>query len=338
MLYLSHATAAAYWRLVGAGILEPPIASDETSVLTCPMKAREICSLVPEQLMAAIGRIDYLVPEKRMMHAGSKICAHTCPARFPSGSFFAISENVLVASPELCWLQAVQTRTVRRITLIELAMELAGGYSLDDGNPRGFSMHNPFSCTKSMQEYLDSWGRPYCAEKAKQVLGYASDRSVSPRETECNLVLTLPKELGGYGIAKPVCNLRIDIAGDARHLTSQTHYMADMTWEKSKTIFEYDGMFDHSAKQHSLNDKDRRSVLAALGYGVIVATNEQTGDYWLFEQKVEQLASLLGLSLEQVDDETIAQRMKLERWLFNPGHLKKSTWTTPLPPCIDGVA
>lgn len=332
MLYLSHATAINFWRAVGAGEQPFPSRIAVSDLLDCMTTEKAVLAVIPESIRKLSSKVDFLVPGKQMVHASKRIRAHVCSVRLPTSSFFRLSDQLLVSSPEFCFLQAAHVHRNSLIALAELGMELAGGYTLNDAARRGFTSHKPLTSVAAMRSFIDGCHGASGRGRARGALAFMSDGSVSPRETQCNLALTLPETHGGYDFAKPECNARVDVEGDDRRLTEQEFFSADMMWRGAEVIFEYDGDIDHSTKADSDADKNRRGILAAMGKKVIVCTGAEANDYWRFDRKAEQLARALGFRLPLPDDDEIALRMRLQGVLFNPGHHYRSEWTAPLHP------
>lgn len=332
MVYLSHITAINFWRAVGSGEQPFPSRIFTSDLLDCMTTEKTVLSVIPESIQKLASKVDFLVPGKQMVHASKRIRAHVCSASLPSSSFFRLSDQLFVSSPELCFLQAAHVRRNSLLALAELGMELTRGYSLNDAVRRGFSLHEPLTSIATTSAFIDDCPGALGRGRARAALALMSDESVSPRETQCNLALTLPEVHGGYGFAKPECNARVDVEGEDRRLTERAFFLADMMWRDAEVVFEYDGGIDHSTKADSDADKNRRGVLAAMGKKVIVCTGEEAGNYWRFDRKAEQLARALGFRLPLPDDDEIALRMKLQGVLFNPRHHYKSEWTAPLHP------
>ena len=332
MLCLSHATAINFWRAVGSGEQPFPSRIIVSGLLDCVTTEKAVLSMIPENIRTLSSKVDFLVPGKQMVHASKRIRAHVCSACLPASSFFRLSDQLLVSSPELCFLQAAHMRRNSRIALAELGMELTGGYSLNDAAKRGFTSHKPLTNVAALRSFIDACHGVSGMGRAREALAFMSDGSVSPRETQCNLALTLPGEHGGYDFAKPECNARVDVNGDDRRLTEQEYFSADRMWRGAEVIFEYDGDTDHGTKADSDADKNRRGILAALGKKVIVCTGAEASDYWRFDRKAEQLARALGFRLPLPDDDEISMRMRLQGVLFNPSHHYRSEWTAPLHP------
>ena len=105
----------------------------------CPRSPAELAS-------AGLSDFDFGSAPIRLMAPSPKLrvsrrlyayTVHACP--LPGRSFYQLSENVCIASPELCLVQSANAFSSAR--LLELIMELCGKYSLVPEASRGFISH-----------------------------------------------------------------------------------------------------------------------------------------------------------------------------------------------------
>ena len=329
-LYLGHESAIEYWRAVGCGLAPTPEPSSIRAVTDEAVGRKEIAKRAPQLDLAHRPPIHALTSKREAIHSSRGIERHLCKQVLPDGAFYRISDDVLVASPALCLLQAAQrTKPDRLLPLIELCMEFLGGYSLCEGTKRGFRQHEPFLDTDTLDTFtaalpLNTRGSRMLADAA----GFALPRSWSPRETASSLMLTLPETYGGFAFPWPDLNKQVEIKPEFRRFTDNSTFFLDLWWPRTSVAFEYDGA-DHSDPEQIAADKARRNLLATMGYQLIVVEKAHIDDAHLFNQQIGQLAKLLGITLTAASDEIAAKRTKLRRYLFNPRHL--SLWKVAKP-------
>ena len=332
MLFLGHEYSAQYWRAVGSGLVKKPRRSNVRLVSNELHLKKDVAEAVPALPVANATRPHVLVSSRTMMHRSKDIEYHLCCREIPPGSFCEVEKDVLVASPALCLLHAAQTAKPDRILpLIELCCEFLGGYSLCENTPRGFLDHAPFLTKKELDAFIEALPkRTRGVRMLKTALGFACSGSKSPRETECFIALTLPTEMGGYGLERPEVNMRVDVDDEDFIFSNVKTYFVDLCWRDAMVGFEYDGGFDHNDPPKVAADKRRRSVLAALGYSVIIADNETASDYRSFDQKARQVIRALELASPRYSGKEKTAQKKLHRYLFDPRHHAIFPFTAPI--------
>lgn len=334
MLFLGFESAVQYWRVVRSDLLPYPAHSKFVMVECEDHLLKEVDDSAPDLPIDKQSITHVLVHDRRLFHKSKKIEYHLCAKPLPAGSFCQHVYGVVVASPELTLLQAAQDLGNKGFTtLLELCCEFFGDYSLDDGERRGFVNCQPLVTRDQMLEYLGRLPkRTYGAKILGKAVELAGEHSRSPRETECYLAMTLPPELGGFGLPRPILNLPSPIDDGDASITDDRGYLVDLAWNDGMVIFEYDGVIDHTEKEKVLQDKERRSVLASMGKTVIVATKESASNDEMFRKKVAQVFRALDIPLPSYSDDDVTAQSKLRETLFDPAHHSKSPYITPIIP------
>ena len=330
MLFVGYQSAVQYWRVVRAGLISEPSPSENVRIQKEDFLPRAVCSCMPDlpidnQLMPHI-----LVSDVNHVNRSSKVRHHVCSEELPPGSFCKHSFQTMVASPELCLLQAAKECGPKQtILLLELCCEFMGCYSLFDGNRRGFVTCEPLVTKKRMREYIGKLPkRTRGAKLLNRVVELSGERSWSPRETDCFLALSLPPELGGFGLPQPRMN-PFDQKDDE---LEDDRYMVDLCWDDSKAVFEYDGKYDHDTVEKARKDKERRSALASQGYKVIVAVNESVNGEVPYRSKVRQVFGAIGAPMPNFSPKELDAQSALREALFDPSHYYKSPYLVPILP------
>ena len=248
------------------------------------------------------------------------VSPHVATGTLPPHSLHRVTEQIVVVSPELTLAQL--SRKLRVLPCIELICEWCGWYAFGAIAQECTFSSFPLTDLSKTQDFLAHPRAPKGADTARQALMHAIEGLASPRETEAFLMLTLPEDVGGYALPKPYANQQIPLKGTPfAALADRPYYVADLLWPRERVIVEYDGFGDHEATpQQVAQDKERRSVLAALGYTVIVITKRDTASLTAFEQKVRQVALALARELPHPSASTLAARNTLFSWLFDPAH------------------
>ena len=338
MLFLGFESAVQYWRTVRANLIPFPEYSQMTAVVDEDCLLKVVRDAVPDLPICEQVTPQVLVSQMKLIHKSKKVDYHLCDRILPKGSFFRHTFSVRVASPELCLLQAASDLGAGGfITLLELCCEFMGRYTLCEGTKRGFLECEPLLTRDRMEEYLDYFPkRTRGADLLRRAIDLVGEDSRSPRETECFLALTLPPKLGGFGLPKPKMNPPVPLEDEDDDSADGSAYYADLMWEDKKVIFEYDGGLDHSEDEAVKKDKERRSVLASLGYYVVVAFKESVSDDERFKDKVEQVFRALDIPMPAFSEKARGAQSSLRDLLFDPMHHLESDYITPITPKIEG--
>lgn len=332
-LCLGFETAALYWRAVRTGDLPMPTPTGFTAVPeSCIASARRIAHVDLSPIAALPALPDASKPHLHVMvgtqaHKWSSqtIRTHVMLAPLPLGSFYKVSPEIIVASPELTLLQL--GRSERLLPCIELACEWSGSYALDLGGDGCLYDRVPVTDLTRLNGLLAHRPTIRGSSAMLKVTKYIGERLASPRETECFLILVLPARLGGFALPAPLVNQQIPLDSTPFGTMSRHRfYVVDFLWPNARLVVEYDGLEDHEiSAQQIAADKERRSVLAALGYTVIVITKRDLESLSALERKVHQIAFALGAKEEQARNEeeaaeTHSARKALFAWLFDCRH------------------
>lgn len=263
----------------------------------------------------------HVMTGNRLERSGHRaIRAHLVTQRLPPGSLYRISQDIMVVSCEMAFAQCSQDG--RSLPQIELALELCGTYGLmTAGLPCRYDC-KPVTSVGRLMDYLQDCVRMPGVRLARRSVSWAIDMMASPRESEIYLYVTLPKGMGGFGFDRPSANVVIPVKGTpAENLTHESFYRVDLVWKDKRVVLEYDGIEEHEKDPSKVAaDKERRSVLAALGYTVIVMTKRDLKSKDDLRKKMAQLAYALGVELPDFERDEAKAHNALFSWLNNPLH------------------
>lgn len=237
----------------------------------------------------------------------------------PPHSLYAISDEIAVASPELTLVQLA--RNLRMLPCIELACEWCGSYALGPATIDCVYETVPITDKTRITELIQRHPAPHGSRSVAKMMKWIAEGLASPRETVVFLMLSLPSRLGGFALPIPYVNQQIPLVGtDFANLTKYLFFVADLLWPWAKLILEYDGFEDHEVTSRQIAaDKERRSILAAMGYTVIVITRHDVENLSRLQRKVRQIAIALGVTLDEAEADMTA-RKALFSWLFDSMH------------------
>ena len=298
---------------------------------------------------------DLLIPSPLMRTKGKTAHTHGWVAPLAKGSMRRVSENVLVSSPEFVVLQLSHSHVVRDplldamidrhleekdalaefgidadvpyddlvgwehsrvvVAATKIAMEFAGHYRLPTPATKTRYRRPQLMTIASALEFLDRSEMPHDLQRARKALRFAADGSASPMETALFLLLTLPVEMGGYGLPKPELNAPTEV------LLHGEAIAPDLLWRKWWIAVEYDSSEFHAAVGRDKTDRDieRANALRAAGYTVLETTPGIVGNAKSVDRLAQQIAALLGAAPPQPTGAQLLTREHLREELLPGG-------------------
>lgn len=171
-----------------------------------------------------------------------------------------------------------------------------------------------FLCTDSAIEAIRHLSaRGEWEGRAREIADLALDGSTSPMETALALLLTMPVELGGFGIKKPLLNVAVDTSVLEDALRGRDSVTPDMLWPDQKVALEYDSSEFHARKgaQQAERDAARSNTLSLMGYRVLCATTRVVSSLSGVALLARQIAFLLEEPLREPTPLEAQRRSKL---------------------------
>ncbi|MCL2807589.1 MAG: endonuclease domain-containing protein [Coriobacteriia bacterium] len=246
---------------------------------------------------------------------------HVFSSEVAAGCFIKVKSDLAVSSPEYCFLQMAGTLSL--IKLIELSYELCGGYSLPNKNElnppeRGFYQRNPLASSKSLCTFVERMTGHKGRQKANRALRCLQADSASPMETRLTMLLTLPYQLGGFGLSAPTLNSRVYPEGGAKKVSHKSSYVCDLFWSEKMLAVEYDSEQHHSSTTKIFEDAKRRNALNRMGITVVTVTKQQLYNSAELEKVARIIASYLRKRLVLKNPGFAQAHRALREELFEP--------------------
>lgn len=323
-ILISHISALAYWRTVGPGFLR-----DDRARRKATRKAHAASASSCKPQLSSGGRrpagctlpLDVIVSnmDSRVNTSDVRSCLWKAP--FPDASFVDAGMGFLISSPEFCFLQMASRMSL--VQLIQLGFELCGTYE-EHGEGPVIYRTAPLTSVAKLSAFVErSQGARGC-KKAARALRYVQDGSASPMETVLVMMLCLPYGLGGYGIARPRLNYRVDVPQSMRKLADRSYCVCDECWPDLKLACEYDSDLFHFELDRRESDARRRNTLLSLGYAVVTVSRDQVIDGGSFNRLAHQLAKKTGKRLRYRDPQFTRKHLELRAELF--ASLRSGGW------------
>lgn len=260
--YLSYYSAAAFWNIP---YIEVVLGSeiDVTSPASFVVSQRSIRS-----------------PKKGRTR-------HLCELTLPADA--VVSKNgIMVASPELLFLQLASKLDIHQIILLGLQL-----LSHPPGNPSV-----AITTKQNLNSFLakTSGHRGHC--KALRAVKFLEDGSASVMESLAYMILTLPHILGGYGLEGAVFNHEIKLKSEAGKRLGQKRCFADLYYKSARLAVEYESFAFHNSPLDQGKDVIRSAILERQGVEVMQLTTIQLYDKDACMDFASNLASRLGKRIQ----------------------------------------
>ena len=253
---------------------------------------------------------ELLVSSRRGRHALDDFHYRLMSNEYPAGSFMRISEDLLVASPELTFVQMCSRLSLAQC--VAYGFELCGYYTLESSASDGFVASPPLTCVEKIRKYLASFDRkpgrrgnrmPRGSRKARAALELLVDYAASPREAQLAMLLCMPQGLGGYGLPLPELNGMIEIEG--------LRFCCDLVWRDACVVVEYQGE-QHFAGEVPTRDRRKRSALEAEGYFVLQVDHGVLRIREQMDLLAQSLAECLGVEQFERSGAYLKQQILLQ--------------------------
>lgn len=165
----------------------------------------------------------------------------------PACGLIRLDADLYCASPELVLCQLARDTEMEK--LAQLAMELCGRYSMCPSAGEGERTCEfdcaPVTSVERIYAFQRRVRRLRGRAKLEEALRYALNASASPGESTLALMMTLPADLGGYGLAGACCNAELEVPLSERGHVGQSSYELDLFWQRWMVDLEYESAEFH---------------------------------------------------------------------------------------------
>lgn len=291
-LYVGHDSALYYWRTNPPFYVLDGMQQNIRKLQGCPRSAEEARSLILSEAEFGPWPIDVLVPPNTQRVDSPRLRHHVQSANLPPHALCPIYGGIHVVSPEVCLVQACATHPL--LEAFEIGMEFCGTYALrpdsvEDEAKRDYRLVD----AASFQRHVETWKGLWGLVPARDVANYLVNGSASAMETKLYLLLCLPQKYGGYNLARPELNPKLDVPPSAKEALRQSVVKPDMLWRRQRVIVEYDGAYHDDARQ-AARDALRKSILESMGYTVFTYKRWHVYNPLVFDEMARALAKRLG--------------------------------------------
>ena len=258
-------------------------------------------SLLPENVGTVGNPLHIAVPDASIRTSAAGIVSQVIGGAPVPRTFFRLTENVFVLTPQACFAQIAPKLSIPRRVL--LAMEFAGSYSF---SPVSGEYVYDIDEVLAFDDLID-----YCSQlphsrgtKLGVAIGslrWAAENSASPMESAVTILLVLPYRYGGYGIVVPHLNVAFNDAGEIVPPETEGSFKPDISWFDPETgpilALEYNSREYHCGIDDYEFDSDRRERLEAIGFKVIPVSRKKAYDPERFHELAVEVAKMTGKTL-----------------------------------------
>ena len=311
--YVTHESALAFYRSLVGSDADRCLPSQITSARDCACTPTQLKPLELPRTLITENCVHLLVPERNARRPSKYVKCHVASPVYPRGSFWRIDEHIVVASPELVFLQMAEI--LEPVKLIELGQELCGTFARDvpakDNNER-----RPLTSIAKLSSFLDRTHSKRSVKRAKWALDYIVEGAASPMEIILEMLLCLPRNLGGRQLPTPLFNQKIPLDEDEQHLAGVSHYRCDLFWPDAFYALEYYGKWAHSGAEQVAYDSRRLSDIQSHRIQVDVVTFEQISTPEQTTALAEKVRRKLHVPAFRESQRQAEKRLQLHRLLL----------------------
>lgn len=306
-----HISALHYWL---SHIGSPRIDALQSALapqLGIPLRESEIAaavSILPKERQRE--KVHLLTKTHEAARHSHDIAVHTTSLELTPADFHLAAPGVFVCSPEFALIQSAQT--LDEIEFLRIAFALCGTYRV--GTNDAYPLTTPLKINQMLTRMTGLNG----AKFARRLTPYILAGAASPRETQLVLHLCLPYRMGGYGIAYPQLNPRIDLPAHVQRLTGNSVLFPDLFWPDKNIAVEYDSDKWHTGSSRIANDARRRNIFVHLGITEICVTKREFNDLIAFDKTARILSRRLRHRVHPRSEEFDSRQMKLRKKLLAP--------------------
>lgn len=226
-----------------------------------------------------------------------EVVCHVCSQRLSSRAFVRIGPHEYAASPELCFVQMAGSLSLPET--VALGYELCGTYSKANLGGESAFARDPLTSPKLLRRFASQCSARCGVKKAEQALRHIQGAAASPMETVLAMLLSLPRNRGGYGLPAPKLNHPVDTVRSHFGEMHGDHRICDLLWPEAKVAVEYDSHLCHAHAQAIARDSMRRTELANAGIAVVTVTKDQVYNLRKLDEVAGLLFKLLGRRLQK---------------------------------------
>ena len=310
MIYLDDITAYRFWFSGMRACVDLDRAPRLAAPINCPTSAAELDSVRLDVLPRGLGMLSLAVADESQRIRRSKYKYHVMPPNLPAGSFAQLNEEICVASPELTLMQV--SRHFSQVHLSRSICEACGSYvSMPGFDGKYIDDLSPITSREKLEAFANSCPGGFCVAPLRRALGWCSEHSASPRETELQLLLNMGTFYGGAHVPRFEMNVKLALPAPFQRYLGKRYVVPDLYDAAANLDVEYMSDQEHLGSERKNQDSKRRNVLEQMGVHVIEVWNEDMKNAVAFERIVEEVKRGLAIRYRMSSPALLERRQRL---------------------------
>lgn len=310
MIYLDDITAYRFWSSGMRACTDLGRAPRLGAPLNCPTTSAELDSICLDVLPRGLAPLSLAVADESQRLRRSRFRYHVMPPNLPAGSFVQLNDEISIASPEFALVQV--SRRLSQVHLSRAICEACGSYvSMPGFDGKYIDDLPPITSREKLVTFASSCVGTFCVTPLRRALGWCSEHSASPRETELQLLLNMGTYYGGAHVPRFDMNVKLALPVPLQRYLGRRYVVPDLYDDVAKLDVEYMSDQEHLGIDRRSQDSKRRNVLEQIGVHVIEVWNEDMKSAVAFERVVEEVKRGLGIRYRLPSPALLERRQRL---------------------------
>ncbi|HOK49183.1 MAG TPA: hypothetical protein PLM18_03320 [Sedimentibacter sp.] len=242
---------------------------------------------VLDSIIDNTSKVNYTVTNKSERFLKKDKIIHLCEIDLPDNAV-VLKDGILVASPELVFLQLASCLDMHRLILLGLQL-----CSHPPGKPS-----EAITTKQKLKTFIAKTPGHRGHRNASRAVNYIEDGSASVMESVAYMILSLPHSLGGYGLDGAVFNYELLLKDEAAKRLGQKRCYVDLYYKKERLAVEYDSFAFHNRPMNQGKDAIRSAILERHKIDVMHLSTIQLYDKDACKVFAFNLASHLGKRMQ----------------------------------------
>ena len=240
---------------------------------------------------------------------------HAWSSNIPGEALLLLDDDVYLSMPAFLF-QQLSARSDFENRFM-LGSELLGSYALCAGAPGGIIQRPKLATRAGILEFLESHPGTHGSRQALDTAKYLLEGARSPKEAEIAALYSLPRKMGGRGIAELEMDRRIELTPEASVVARRRYLVCDHFLRIEGRDHEYDSDDWHLTRHMHEKDIRRENALGLMGVKLTIMTNGQLHDWDTFDAIAQHLAADNDAAFRGRTELTRTKQQRLwERLLF----------------------
>lgn len=294
-LVLGHISSLECWLAPSASGLKTHAVSASFRLPATGPSAQDVhalCNVMPRTFSHPL---HVMVSEPVKHRRAMPLASHVVRTEVPRSAFRNLRENLFACSVEMTFVQMAGTIDI--VDLIRLGFEICGSYTIDPDSPHGFFEREPLTTVSKLRAFIDRAPRMKGRTAALRATRYILENAASPAETRLAMTLFMPRNLGGFGLPRPVLNHRIDLSRRDRKISGRRFFKCDIYWPSHRLGVEYDSDLAHTGSARIAADATRKNTLTLAGSTIATVTKAQYANHRELSEIARAIARRLGADI-----------------------------------------